>query len=119
MASMEIRVEGGEGANPAYLSELTRDVRDTALASGADSAEHPRGHGPEGTKGAVEIATLVVEFSGTLPVIVQGLRALRRRYPGARLRLGLDGDGLTLGEASIQEERRLADAFLGRHADEG
>jgi hypothetical protein len=66
---------------------------------------HPEAEAPAGSKGAgLEWAQLVAALQGWLG-----------RHRGATVSLEIDGDKLTLADASEADQRRLVETFLARH----
>jgi hypothetical protein len=71
---------------------------------------------PIGSKGAgLEWAQLVVSLAGSMPAMVAALQGWLGRHHGATVSLEIDGDKLTLGDASEADQRRLVETFFARH----
>ena len=84
---------------------------------GVDDVEHPEAEAPAGAKGgALEWAQLVVTLAGTRAgPMITALQGWLGRHPRAAVTLEIDGDKLTLDEASAAEQQRLVETFLARH----
>ena len=69
-----------------------------------------------GAKGTgLEWVQLVRRLAGTLGPLLAALRGWIGRHPDAAVTLQIDGDKLTLDEASPADRRRMIEAFLARH----
>jgi hypothetical protein len=110
-----VTVEGYPGGDERERSELGQALHDELHRVVDDVAYEPRS--PEsGAKGsAVEWATLIVQFAGTLPVLVGAIDAWRARHRGPAVSVSIDGDSITLEDASDAERAKLVEAWLRRH----
>ena len=115
---VRLRVAGFSDSDPEEQAELawrlqeelsSLDVEDVTRAPTAPRA---------GAKGAaLEWAQLVVTLAGTLPALAAAVRCWAERHPGAEVTLEVDGDRVTLSDASPEERQRLLSAWLRRHGD--
>lgn len=115
-----------DGADPARLDQLTRQLRDElghlALADVRPAAGPPA---PPGARGldAPTITTLAVALmgSGGLTAVITAVRAwVDRGHAAPRsIRLEVDGDVLELSGATSAEQDRLVSLFLARHEEKG
>lgn len=111
-----------DGADPARLDQLSRQLRDELghLAL-AEVSPVPGPPAPPGTRGpgADAVGTLAVALmgSGGLTAVITAVRAwLDRGHQAPRsIRLEVDGDVLELSGASAVEHDQLVSVFLSRH----
>jgi hypothetical protein len=110
---IELAVEG-DGHAPELTARLARELRTLDL----ERIEHPEAAAlPLNARGsALEWAQLAVTLVGGLPPFVATVMAFVRRNPGSRVTVKIDGDSLTIEGGSSEEQRRLALAWLDRHA---
>ena len=115
MTEVRLHVAGYPDSDDADRADLATRLRGDLLAHDVDVA-HPQAQAPPGAKGAaVEWAQLVVTLAGTVPGMIAALQGWLARHPRAAVSLEIDGDTLTLDEASPAERRRLVETFLARH----
>ena len=57
----------------------------------------------------------MITFAGTVPAMAAALQGWLGRHKGATVSLEIDGDKLTLADASEADQRRLLETFLARH----
>lgn len=116
---LQLYVDGYPDSDSRERAELAQGVRRDLLELDVEQVAMPSAAAPEDAKGsAVEWAQLVVTLAGTLPPVIAALQSWLRRHPGASLTVEIDGDRITLTEASARERRELIDAWLHRHARE-
>jgi hypothetical protein len=111
-----------EGADAERLTMLTGYLRAELLQLDIDVVAVPQDDGgPPGSRavGAAGVGTLLI----TLGRSAEGLRSLPsavrnwlRRGPEVRLELA--GDALELSQASEEDQQRLIELFVNRHAGE-
>jgi hypothetical protein len=118
MQQLALHVEARE-ADRHRAAELAWDLkRELAERSRAESVEHAPATAPAGAKGAAfEWTQLLVTFSGGLPGLVALIRgwADRHQDAGVAVSLELDGDKITLADATPEERQRLLELFAARH----
>jgi len=115
MTEVRVHVAGYPDSDDEERADLTTRLREDLLAGQVDVA-HPDATAPTGAKGgALEWAQLVVTLAGSVPAMVAALQGWFGRHPRAAVSIEIDGDTLTLGEASPAERRRLVETFLERH----
>ena len=91
-------------------------LRDELLRSGLADVHMDAANTPAEAKGAgLEWATLGVTLIGTLPPLIALVHSWVRRQPGASVTVEIDGDAITLSDATPAERRRLLNAWLRRH----
>jgi len=109
-------------ADPAELEEITANLRRELLDLDVDSVDRPPpGEAPEGSRGiALALGALVVKFAA--PKLLEGLVAVikgwaSRHGGGARsVKLTMDGDSLEVSGATSEEQDRLIESWIERHA---
>jgi Effector Associated Constant Component 1 len=95
---------------------LADELRDELLRINVGDVQHPRAKVAPGTKGtAIEWAELIVSGIGSLPPIIEVIRSWLRRNQGSTVTLRIDGDELTMSDASSDERDKVLTAFLRRH----
>lgn len=104
------------------LLELTQGLRDELLELDVDAVK-PATHGevPDGAKGAEVLAFggLAIQFAlkaSVLRTVVEATVAWLGRQQAKSVKLTLDGDTLELTGVSSDEQRRLVEQWVGRHA---
>jgi hypothetical protein len=116
MTQVRVHVDGLPDSDDEERADLTSSLREEMLAYGVEDVEHPEAVAPGGAKGgALEWAQLVVGLAGTIGPMITALRAWLGRHPRAAVTLEIDGDKLTLAEASPEDQKRLVETFLARH----
>jgi hypothetical protein len=115
MTDVRVHVAGYPDSDDEERADLATRLRADLLAHEVD-VSHADAEAPPGSKGAgLEWAELVVTLGGTMPAMIAALQGWRGRHPSAGVSLEIDGDTLTLDEASPAEQRRLVETFLARH----
>ena len=116
MAELHVNVAGYPDSDDEERADLAWRLREELRDRGVDDVSHPEIRPPLGAKGgALEWAQLVVSVASTIPPMIMALQAWLGRHPRAAVTLELDGDKLTLDEASPAERQRLLETFLARH----
>lgn len=120
LLEMRVALELDPGADVAEVEERTLQLRGELLELDVDDVRQPSvGPPPEGSRGvdATLIGTLVVtagrEVVGAVVRVVAGWLS---RGGGRSVKLQLGDDVLELSDASKEEQRRVVEAFLARHA---
>jgi hypothetical protein len=104
------------------LAELTRRLRAELLDLDVDAVESmTTGDAPAGAKGVELLALggLVVRFAlqhEVLTSIVNGVRSWLHRQSARSVKLTLDGDSLEVTGMSSEEQDRLVELWVARHA---
>jgi len=124
-AQLAAVLDAGPDSDAEELAELTRRLRGELLDLDVDAVEPATaGAAPAGAK-AVEllaIGGLVIRFamrSEVLRSVVDATGAWLSRQQGRSVKLTLDGDTLEVTGVSSDEQRRLVDLWVARHADDG
>jgi hypothetical protein len=117
-------VDAGPDSDAEELAELTQRLRGQLLELDVDAVEPAtEGEAPAGAKGVelLAIGGLVVQFamkSEILRSVVDATSAWLGRQHGRSVKLTLDGDTLEVTGVSSDEQRRLVDLWVARHADD-
>ncbi|RSN33386.1 hypothetical protein DL990_15570 [Amycolatopsis sp. WAC 01416] len=120
-----VRVQLGEdGADAERVDQLTGYLRSELIDRGvAEVKALPAGPAPPGSR-AFDVATV----GGLLVTLGQSAEGLRSVVAAVRewlsrggrvkrtVRLEIDGDVLELSEASLTDQDKLVDLFVGRHS---
>lgn len=115
MTEVRLHVAGYPDSDDEERADLAWRLREE-ISDGVEDVSHPSIRPPPGAKGgALEWAQLLVTMAGTLPPLVMAVQGWLGRHRGAAVTVEIDGDTLTLGEASEADQRRLVEAFLARH----
>jgi hypothetical protein len=124
-AQLAAVVDAGADSDAEELAELTRRLRGQLLELDVDAVQPATGgEAPAGSKGVelLAIGGLVIQFamkSEVLKSVVDATTAWLGRQQGRSVKLTLDGDTLEVTGASSDEQRRLVDLWVARHADDG
>ena len=122
-AQLAAVVDAGPDSDAEELAELTRRLRGQLLELDVDTVEPATGgEAPAGSKGVelLAIGGLVIQFamkSEVLKSVVDATTAWLGRQQGRSVKLTLDGDTLEVTGVSSDEQRRLVDLWVARHAD--
>ena len=120
MTEVRLHVAGYADSDAEERADLAAGLHEELAGNVADDVSHPSIRPPPGAKGgALEWAQLLITMAGTLPPLIMAVQGWLGRHRGAAVTLEIDGDTLTLGEASDAEQRRLVETFLRRHGGGG
>jgi hypothetical protein len=123
-AQLAAVVDAGADSDAEELAELTRRLRGQLLELDVDAVQPATGgEAPAGSKGVelLAIGGLVIQFamkSEVLKSVVDATTAWLGRQQGRSVKLTLDGDTLEVTGVSSDEQRRLVDLWVARHADD-
>lgn len=116
MIEVQLEVAGYPDSDAREVAELTLGLERDLLMGAVEHVTRPSGDAPPGAKGsALEWAQLVVTLAGALPPLLTAVRGWVGRHPGAAVSLEIDGDRLTVDEATLDERRELIGAWMKRH----
>jgi hypothetical protein len=120
-AKLDVQVDLGSEAEAQEVAEATLQLRRELLELDVEAVELARkGEPPPGTRAVdfVALGTLVITVanSGLLNAVVTAMRSWLGGHPQRSIKLELSGDVLELSGVSSEEQRRLAEAWLRRHA---
>jgi hypothetical protein len=114
-----------DGADAERLSAITQYLRRELvdLESVDDVSAEPGGPAPDGSRAldAIAVGGLLVSIANSHAIrsVVAAVRGWLRRSPDPvtrTVRLELDGDVLELSGATSDEQERVVELFLSRHA---
>jgi len=119
---VEIRVDLGldSEADALELEDAALNLREELLGLDVDAVERPvSGPAPEGAK-AIEttLAGVLIVTAGkeVIVAVVQQIRQWIGRGKGRSVKLELGEDTIEISHPSAEDQRRLLEAFLARHA---
>lgn len=118
--SLRVELEAGADAGPEEQDEFTRALREELLQLDVDAVERPATDAPEGARGAeaLTLGTLLVTFGqGALGIVTSAIGRWVARRGGRSVTLELDGDRIELSGVSEEDQRRLIETFVARHAE--
>lgn len=119
------QLDAGPNQDAEEVFELTQGLRGELLELDVDTVElGTDGEAPEGSKGPelLAIGGLAIRFalqSSVLKSVVDTTVAWLGRQRARSVKLTLDGDTLELTGVSSDEQSRLVDQWIARHADDG
>jgi len=121
VAKLAVEVGLGPRAGAEAVAEATLQLRRELLELDVEGVELARaGEPPTGTRAVdlVALGTLMITVAktGLLNAVVTASRSWLEGQPQRSIKLELDGDVVELTGVSSEEQRRLADAWLRRHA---
>ena len=120
---LEAVVEAGRDYDDEELFQLTQGLRAELLELDVDAVGlGSEGEAPDGAKGLelLAIGGLVVKFalnSAVLKSVVDTTTAWLGRQGARSVKLSLDGDTLELTGVSSDEQSKLVEQWIARHAD--
>jgi hypothetical protein len=115
---VELDVDADAGAEE--RDELARALRAELLELEVEAVDRPEEPPPAGTRGAgvIELGTLLVTLGqGALGLVTSTIARWVQRRGGRSVTLELDGDRIELGGVSAEDQRRLIETFVARHAE--
>jgi hypothetical protein len=122
MARLAVEVSAGPSADAEELDELVGHLRRELLELDVDSVDRARGGpAPKGAR-AVDVLALgtllvsLVDPATVLPTVVAAVEVWLRGRGQRSVKLEVDGDVLEVTGLSSQDQRRLIDGWLARHA---
>ena len=116
MREIRVDVVGYRDSDSEERARLALGLQQELLRLPVNDVARPTGILPAGARGsALEWAQLVVTLAGSLPPLIATVRGWVGRHSGVSVTLEIDGDRLTLSDASPMERRELVDAWMQRH----
>ena len=121
-ASRELRLDVAiePDAEAVELDEATAQLREELLELDVDAVHQPRGEPPPPGARAAEVALLGTLLVGVgreaVAAVVRTIEAWVARRSSRTVKVTLDGDSIELGNVSDDDQRRLIESFLARHA---
>ena len=120
LLNLRVELDADDDAGAEERDELARALRAELLDLDVESVERPEAPAPDGTRGAgaVELGTLLVTFGqGALGLVTSTIARWVQRRGGRSVSLELDGDKIELSGVSAEDQRRLIETFVARHAE--
>jgi hypothetical protein len=121
--AQQVRLQVGAGgdADAEEVADLTSQLRQELLELDVDAVELARsGPAPRGTKAVdvLAIGGLILSLakSSALTHVVKVVQGWLSRDNRRQVEIQMDGDVLKLTGATDEEQRRLVDAWIARHA---
>lgn len=115
---LTVGIDVGPDAEAAELDEATRQLRDELLQLDVEDVTRPAEAAPAGARG-VDVGALgtllVTAGQSAIGAIVGALGSWLSRHPRRTVRLQIGDDAIELTGASVEQQRRLLEAFLTRH----
>jgi Effector Associated Constant Component 1 len=116
MTELRLQIDGYDDSDDRERAELTARLRSELLRANVEQVRRPDAPGLDGAKGsALEWAQLIVTLAGSLPPLLGTISSWVNRHPGVSLTATIDGDSVTLSDATPEERREVLDAWLKRH----
>jgi hypothetical protein len=116
MPELKLTVHGFVDSDDRERAELTADLESVIRRCDVQAVSRPMSSVPRGAKGSgVEWAQLVVSFIGTVPPLLTVLSGWLDRHKGSSITVELDGDSITLAEASDDERAELISVWVRKH----
>jgi hypothetical protein len=118
-------LDAGPDRDGEELFELTQGLREELLELDVDAVTlGSAGAAPDGSKGPELLALggLAIQFalrSSVLKSVVDTTVAWLGRQQARSVKLTLDGDSLELSGVSSDDQSRLVEQWIARHADDG
>jgi Effector Associated Constant Component 1 len=119
---LQVRIDVGvePDADAADLDEATLQLRRKLLELDVEDVERPaEGSPPPGTRAveAVLLGTLVVTATQELVgAVFRTVAGWLGRRPNRSVKLEIAGDSIEVTDPSAEDQQRLIEAFLARHA---
>jgi Effector Associated Constant Component 1 len=119
---VKVRVELGlePDSDAGELDEATLQLRRELLELDVLDVKRPsEGPAPPGTRAvdATVLGTLVVTATqGVVGAVIQAVMGWLARRPNRSITVGIAGDSIEVTDPSAEDQRRLIEAFLARHA---
>jgi hypothetical protein len=115
---VQVGLEGD--ADPAEFDEATSLLRQELLDLNVDEVKRPSaGSPPPGTRGAETVALGTLLVTASREIVAAAVRVVASwlaRRPSRTVKLAIDGDSIELTDVRAEDQRRLLEAFLARHA---
>ena len=116
MAEMRVEIGGYADSDAEERAELASRLESELSGLDVEEILHPADQAPRGAKGdALQWAQLTVTFAGSLPALIAAIRGFLGRHSGAAVSVEIDGDRLSLGEPTPEDQQALVEAWIARH----
>jgi hypothetical protein len=117
---LSLAVEGGPDTDAREVSDLTASLRKRLLELDVNDVELVRSEDvPEGAKpgDAINLGALLVTLApAAMTAVVTFLKDWLATRPVRTAKVTIDGDSLELSNVSTEDQDKLAQAFIARHA---
>ncbi len=118
---LTLAIDGGPDTDANEVSELTAQLRQRLLELDVDAVELVRSQDvPAGAKpgDAISLGALIVTLAPAAMTAVIGLlKDWLTSRPVRSARLTIDGDSIELSNVSPEDQEKLTEAFIERHAN--
>jgi hypothetical protein len=120
--ALALEVTASSDIDPEELAALVRRLRGELLELDVDTVVPlTAGEAPDGAKGVelLAIGGLLIEFvlqPEMLSSIIKGVQSWLRRQSEHSVKLTLDGDSIEVTGVSSEQQNRLIDLWVARHA---
>jgi len=117
--NLRIELDADADAGPDERDELARALRDELLQLDVEAVDRPQAAAPEGARGVgLELGTLLVTLGqSALGLVASTAARWVARRGGRSVTLELDGDRIELSGVSEEDQKRLIETFVARHAE--
>ena len=118
--NLRVELDVDSDAADEERDELARGLRDELLELDVEAVDRPESPAPEGTRGpgAIELGTLLVTVGqSALGLVTSTIARWVQRRGGRSVTLELDGDRIELTGVSADDQRRLIETVVARHAE--
>jgi hypothetical protein len=117
-----VQVVGHEDTDAVELDQLARQLRRWLLANDADVRLAQAGDGPPDTRATdiMTIGALVVTVITSRPIltsILSTVQAYLELSKARSVKIQIDGDSLEITGLRLDDQRRLIESFVDRHAN--
>jgi hypothetical protein len=117
--NLRIELDADADAGPDERDELARALRDELLQLDVEAVDRPHAAAPAGARGVgLELGTLLVTLGqSALGLVASTVARWVARRGGRSVTLELDGDRIELSGVSEEDQKRLIETFVARHAE--
>jgi hypothetical protein len=117
--NLRIELDADADAGPDERDELARALRDELLQLDVEAVDRPQAEAPAGARGVgLELGTLLVTLGqSALGLVTSTVARWVVRRGGRSVTLELDGDRIELSGVSEEDQKRLIETFVARHAE--
>jgi hypothetical protein len=117
--TLRIELDAGADADDDELDAVARSLRSDLLELDVDAVARPEAPAPDGARagGVVALGTLLVTLGPTmLGSVCTTIEDWFKRRGSRRIELEIDGDRIVIDGVSGEDQRRLVETFVARHA---
>jgi hypothetical protein len=117
---LRLEIELEPDADAAELEYATTQLRQELLELDVDRVDLPAGAPPPADTRGLEMAALGTLLVGAgraaIGPVMQAVQSWVARRSSRSVKITIDGDSIDLSNASQEDQRRLVESFLARHA---